>query len=186
MTAAFTKAKTGTLDEFLGVYSPSGASETGMGGMTLLCRALGNRHLDARVAIASRLLDDGADPSTVIPPDGYNALHILFGQAVHDPEAEAPLVRRLLDGGADVNAVAVRWGTPLQTLADNQKYADDELAPLYDELFARDDLDLLVPGAQGRSTLESARLLGDERADLVRRMEQYLTDRGVAVPEREV
>ncbi|WP_219814649.1 hypothetical protein, partial [Rathayibacter rathayi] len=57
------------------------------------------------MAIANRLLDDGADPSLVSTDgDRVNVLHVLWGRARdRDPEAEAALIARLLDGGADIN-----------------------------------------------------------------------------------
>jgi hypothetical protein len=170
---AFSAAKSGSLEDFVAVYDPSVQRRSDQE-LTLLHRAMGNRHLDARVAIANHLLDHGADADARVEPEGYTALHILFGQTSHDFEAEVPLVQRLLAGGADVNAIAAKWGTATQTLAGVLKFSDDELAPFYDVLFARDDLDLVTPAANGRSTLESTRLLAEGRTDLAARMDRYL------------
>lgn len=173
-------AKHGTFDEFVQAYDPAHDDTA-----DALHAALGNGDLEARVAIAERLLDDGADPLTLVGSEKFSTLHVLLAQSFHDVDAEVPLLRRLLDGGADVNAVAEGWGTPLQTLASVRKFSDSTLAPFYDVFFSRPDLDLLKPGKAGRSTLESARRSA-KRAELATRMEQYLTDRGIAVPEREV
>ncbi|CAH0145715.1 hypothetical protein SRABI98_00658 [Microbacterium sp. Bi98] len=173
MPSAHGLAKMGSYEDFVALYDGD-AHVVSSSGLTLLHRALGNRHLDARLAISSRLLDDGADAGAVVAPEGYSTLHILFSQTSHDFVAEVPLVERLLEGGADVNANAARWGTPLQTLAVALKYSDEELAPFYEVLFARDDLDLLAPGRDGLSTLETSRRLDDHRTDLSSRMEQYL------------
>lgn len=174
-----------SLEVFLSVYEPQQAvSWVSSTGSTLLHLALGNTDPAARVGIAHRLLDDGADAAAVTPSEDVNGLHILFGQTKHDVAAEAGVVRRLLDGGADVNHVSPRWGTPLQTLATTLQLRDEDLGPIYDILFDRPDLDLLRPGESGLSTLESSRLLADSRADLTRRMEDYLRRTGHDVPPR--
>ncbi|WP_127821406.1 hypothetical protein [Rathayibacter rathayi] len=73
------------------------------------------------MAIANRLLDDGADPSLVSTDgDRVNVLHVLWGRARdRDPEAEAALIARLLDGGADINLRSPRFGLPLTMLLTN-------------------------------------------------------------------
>jgi hypothetical protein len=168
------------LEEFLAQYEPDQATSwVSITGQTLLHLALGNGDPGARVAIANRLLDDGADPTVTIAPEHYTTVHVLLGQNAHDAPAEAPLLERLLDAGVDVNAVAGRGrGTALQTLTATGKYSDADLAPFYDVLFARPDLDLLRPGAAGLSTLEHARRGGPTRTSLVERIEQYLRDHG--------
>ena len=81
-------------DGFMSVYNSSGAS---LNADDLLLRSLGNNDPSARIAIAGQLLDDGADPAT--EDADLTTLHVLLGQGVHDFEAEAPLLKRLLDGG---------------------------------------------------------------------------------------
>lgn len=184
MPSLYFAAKSGSLEEFESGYEPAQAATwTSETGQTLLHLALSNPDPAARVAIADRLLDDGADPAAVFGPEGYTTLHILLGRGEHDAAAEAPLLERLLDGGADVNAVATGWGTPLQTLASELKFSDDQLAPFYDVLLARPDLDLLRPGKADRSSLESARRLAKKRAGLVARMEDYLHRHGQQAEE---
>ncbi len=173
MPSAYGSAKSGSYEDFLALYDGD-AHAVSSTGLTLLHRALGNRHLDARIAISNRLLDDGADAGAVVAPEGYSTLHILFSHTSHDFAGEVWLLERLLEGGADVNANAARWGTPLQTLAGLHKYSDEELAPFYDVFFARDDLDLLTPAGEGISTLETSRRFEEHRANLTARMEQYL------------
>lgn len=147
--------------------------------------AVSNEDLEARVVIAGRSLLDGADVTRVLGAECVSVVHILLGQLTHDLEREPELIRAILDAGADVNWVSPRWGTPVQTLAGNARFTDGELAPFYDVFFARPDLDLLKPGSRGWSTLETVRRNGPRRAALLARGEQYLTDRGIAVPERE-
>ncbi len=168
------------LEDFLAAYEAGRATAwTSITGQTLLHQALGNGDPAARLAIADRLLDDGADAAAVFGPEKVTTLHVLLSQGTHDFQREAPLLERLLDGGAAVNSAAGnRWGTPFQTLASRLKFSDEDLAPFYDVLFARADLDLLRPGKAGRSSLVSARLLGESREDLARRMEEYLRRHG--------
>ncbi|MFE1316306.1 hypothetical protein [Kitasatospora phosalacinea] len=168
-------AQTGSHDGFLAGYRPSLAN-AGANGRSVLTGALTNVDPGARLAIATRLLDDGADPRATTD-GGANTLHALLGNARLDPAAEAPLLRRLLDGGADVNAVAEGYGTPLQLLVSQFAYTDEALAPFYRVLFARDDLDLLRTGAFARSTYATA-AGSRRRAALRARMERYLDARG--------
>lgn len=161
----------GTLDDFLAVYEPAYVSYDGFSGASLLSLAVGND-----VAIASRLLDDGADVTV------HHPVHVLLGRADHDFDAEPALLERMLDLGADVNAVLPRFGTPLETIAGAFKYRDATLTPFYDVLLARPDLDVLAPGLDGRPVLVNLRKWSAKRADLVARCEALLTERGIPVP----
>ncbi|MBI9114690.1 hypothetical protein [Sanguibacter suaedae] len=185
MPSAMSAARRSTLDRFLRIYEPgSVGSWVSSTGETLLHCALQNGQPENRVAIAMHLLDDNADPAALILPERYTTLHLLFAHNVHDVEAEVPLLKRLISGGADANIVAGRgWGTPLQTLASRLKFSDEELEPFYDVLFAQPDLDLLREGESGRSTLESARLMANDRQKLAERMEDYLHAHGQSGPD---
>jgi len=172
-----------TYEEFLAVYEPQDASTwRSSRDQTLLHLALHNGTPAVRVQIADRLLDDGVDATAVSSSEQVNALHILFGENRHDFALEVPLLERLLDAGADLNGVSRVWGTPLQMLNRQFKFFDAELAPFYDVVFARPGIDLLKPGEQGRSSLQSARLAGPRRSDLRERIETYLTEHGQTVP----
>lgn len=172
-------AKMGTLEQFLAEYDPSQANAVDGNGRSVLLAALGNTDPAARVAIANRVLDDGAD-AAVVSPSGANALHVLLARAKPDNPGETVLLQRLLDGGADANAVMPKFGTPLQTLMDRFELSDEQLAPFYDVVFSRPDLDLLKVGAYRLSTLDAARKARRLRAGLVERMEAYLRDHGAA------
>ena len=174
----------GTFEEFTAHYEQGQArSWRGHEGMTLLHDAVANSDPGERVRISTLLLDDGADASALAMRERFTTLHMLFGTNDHDFEAEAPLLQRLLDAGADINHVAGgRWGTPLQTLAAKLKFSDERLGPFYDVIFSRPDLDLLKPGKQGRTDLDSARLLSFKREGLTARMEDYLRRHGREVP----
>nr|WP_201471116.1 hypothetical protein [Microbacterium hydrocarbonoxydans] len=156
-------------DDFLADYEPSLATWAEKDGMTLLMRALRNGDPASRVAIATRLLDDGADAGAQTESH-VNALHILLSATAHDFAAETPLLTRLIEGGADINADSGRrWGTPLQTLSRTFKFSDEDLAPFYDVLFARPELDVVTASGKGRSVTESAEAAIDHRADLLAR-----------------
>ena len=172
-------AQAHSLDEFLDAYDSCQAN-TEVNGRSVLMGALTNVDPSTRGAIASRLLDDGADATTA--HGDVNVLHALLGNAALDPGLEAPLLRRLLDQGADVNAPAIGYGTPLQLLMSQFAYTDEALAPLYDVLFARGDLDLLMIGGFEKSTYAMA-VKSRRRQGLRSRMDQYLDVHGIEIPE---
>jgi len=134
-------AKRGSYAEFLDEYEPSMAvTYRAAGGKTLLFESVANRDVEARVAITMRLLDDGADPSVV--SGGMNVLHILLGEKNHDARLEAPMLRRLIDGGADINQVSKRWGVPLIGLVESGFYPESARIPFYDVIFDQPNLDV--------------------------------------------
>lgn len=164
--------------EFLADYEPSLATWAEKDGTTLLMRALRNGDPASRVAIATRLLDDGADAGAAAESQ-VNALHVLLSATAHDFTAETHLLARLLDAGADINADSgSRWGTPLQTLSRMFKFSDEELAPFYDVLFARPYLDVKTRSEVGRSVAESAEAAIGHRADLLERCQAHAAQHG--------
>ncbi|MCT1438912.1 hypothetical protein [Brachybacterium paraconglomeratum] len=110
-----------------------------------LAGALRNPSPEDRVAIASLLLDHGSDPSVVIDDDNINVLHVLFSGSFreHNFRAEAKVLKRLLDGGADINLRSPRFGLPLEAL-DSMAASDEHLKPFYDVVFARPDIDMSI------------------------------------------
>lgn len=169
-------AARGTFEEFAAVYTPGEANLT-FSGTSLLGLALGNADPDARVAIATRLLDDGAEVTTADP------LHILLAQKEHDFESEPAVLERMLDMGADVNRVVPKFGTPLETLAEVFKFSDATLAPFYDVLFARPDLDLLQESNFSKSVFANIVQISARRGALLARAEAYLRERDIPVPD---
>lgn len=115
-------------------------------------KSLANKDIEARVSITTRLLDDGADPSVV--SDGINVLDILFGRPGHDAELEAPMLYRLIEGGADINVVSNRFGPPLVGLIENGPMPETARVPFYDVFFQRPDLDLAAPAMRAKKTLK--------------------------------
>ncbi|MCD4533682.1 hypothetical protein LRP67_06270 [Nocardioides sp. cx-169] len=175
-TAELYRALTyGTVDDLNRVYEPAWVNYAYASG-TPLTLALSNPDTSQRVAIANRLLDDGADVREGQP------LHLLLGRNEHDFTGEAKLLERMLDAGADVNEVVAKFGTPLETIAAKLKFSDAILTPYYDVLLARPDLDLLRPSLRGDTVLVNLRKMVGRRDELVVRAEQALTDRGIPVP----
>lgn len=164
--------------QFLADYEPTQATWADKDGMTLLMRALRNGDPASRLAISTRLLDDGADAGAVTAGN-VSGLHILLSAMQHDFEAEVPLLERLLDGGADINADSgSRWGTPMQTLSRTFKFSDDQLAPFYDVLFARPELDVTTRSSDGRSVTETAQAAEGNPADLLARCHAHVKQHG--------
>ncbi len=141
------QAKRATLESFLADYDPESTPTfiSPSTGQTVLFGALANRDPGVRVAIAERLLDDGADAS-VVTSSGTTLLHVLLTQRAHDPVAESRLLTRLLDGGADVNKPDAKYGAPL-AMVYNMNISDEAAVPLYDALLSRPDLDLDAPAS---------------------------------------
>lgn len=145
-------AQRGSYEDFLQVYRPADAEYRVAGGATLLFKSVANTDIAARVAITTRLLDDGADPA--VASGDLNVLHVLFGRPGHDAELEAPMLRRLIEGGADVNLVSNRFGPPLIGLIENGPLPESERVPFYDVFFESPHLDLTVPAMRAKATLK--------------------------------
>lgn len=131
----------GSFDEFINEYDPSTAATFRSGEQTLLFLSVTNPDVEARVAITTRLLDDGADPSVV--SDGINVLHMLLGQnQTHHAQLEAPMLRRLIDLGADINLPSKKEGPPLLGLIRYGPRPESAAVPFYDVFFDQPNLDL--------------------------------------------
>lgn len=181
-------AKRGTLTELRSFYEPGDARREFSGGTTLLAQALGNPDPVRRREIASFLLDEGADATWTDPRQGSTLLHVLLGKYRDDvTPADGALLRRLLDAGADPDAVDRRWGTPLQTLHEKAvSWGETSAGPYYDVLLGRDDLDLFRAGSFGLSTYTSAARTREQLPELWRRVQQYVADHGLQVPADQV
>lgn len=178
MTDVFTLAGRGTVEDFLAGYDPSGAGAVDSTGSTVLHHALRNKP-DRRGPIADRLLDDGAD-AAVVAGSGATTAHVLLGNQRAVIDADARLLRRLLDGGSDVNRSLERFGTPVFTIARQLKYAESDLEPFYEVLLARPDLDPLAPNTQGRTLLEAVQVLGEVRGRLAAALSERAASRAAS------
>jgi uncharacterized protein len=168
----------GSYEEFLTLYESSEKPDSAAAG-ELLFEAVSNDDLVARVAIASRLLDDGAD-ATYASSSGANALHAMLGRRKQDFAAEAPLLERLIASGADINKVIPRFGTPLETATLDSAFTEAELGPVYDVFFAQPNLDLLKTSIYKRTVMANLRDCFEDRTDLIARAEAYLAERGLS------
>lgn len=180
MAFSISSAVNGTLESFLTQYQPGDVEWVSITGSTPLLEALKNSDRQNRSDIANFLLDEGAD-ATIQMPSGYNALHVLLGRADYrNPETDLNLLVRLLDSGADINAVDKKSGTPLQCLDELTLNIGEELVvPFYDVFFSRDDLDLFKKGSFGKSTYDMVREDQEFRPLRFERVEEYLREREV-------
>lgn len=168
-------AKRSTLKEFLEEVGARGPVDWSDPLWTeTLSGAIANKSPEDRVAIANFVLDQGVDPSVVSEGDNINVLHVLFSGLAdeHDFELEAPLLRRLLDGGADINLRSPRFGYPLEALSW-MAATDDDLQPFYDVVFARPDIDMSAIINKHGSTLGEL-LTSTTRPDMTRRAQEYM------------
>ena len=125
-------AKHGTFDEFLTAVK----EHPDIDWKEEFSTALTNENVESRIQIATWMLDHGANPAEINPDEKINALHVLFSQRTNDIPAEAPLLQRIIDGGADINLDNRRWGPPLNVLLENSELEDNHLAPYYDVIFS--------------------------------------------------
>ena len=189
ITTIYEAAIGGTIEDFKEFYSPGSQNLAVEGGSTLLSYVIAYNDPVNRAAIANFLLDEGADPTWQDHRDGLTYLHALFGWFANKPVPQGDLVlaARLLDGGADVNAVDNVSGTPLQELTRRAVTHSERYAgPIYDLLFSRDDLDLFVRNARGNSTYRLAWRERDILPQLWERVQRYVADHGLTVPEGEI
>lgn len=168
-------ARMKSTDEFIEAATDADLSALSPNGTSLLMAAVGNTHLDSRYATARWLLERG---SALGPADseGYTEMHVLFGQVEHDIASDADIARRLLEIGADINAVSPRGGLVLCEVL-RMKYDDADLEPIYDLWFDQPVvLDFESPSARGSTPLSIARAR-PYRAGILDRMQRYISER---------
>ena len=134
-------ARNGSYEEFCEVFDADNNDVTDM-----LLGGLINRDADSRFRISSDMLDKGADPCAV--EEGQNTLSLLLGGHDRLSEGDCELVKRLVDGGANVNFRNGRGDLVLR-LAIVIRADDDEVRrPVYEALFGSADLDLELPNSE--------------------------------------
>lgn len=141
-------------------------------GTGLLMAALGNTDTASRYATTHWLLDRGCRPG---PPnsEGDTELHVLFAHVKHDVSEDVKIATRLIELGADVNAVSPRNGLVFCDVLW-MKFTDEDLEPIYRLWFDQPvRLDFETPAKRGRDPLGLARAL-PYRASILERMENYL------------
>lgn len=169
MPSPMIAAKRGTLTDFQDSYAQHPHTDPN----SLLFPALANRDPHSRVEIATWLLENGADPAAIDPRTRHNALHILFSQTSRDAAAEAPLVRRLLAGGADINGHSPCSGVPLFVLHQNTRSKDPVMGPVYDAVFATPGINWDAP-ADSTTLREVVEHGAVRKPEFTRRMRDYI------------
>lgn len=145
-------AEKGPWEDFLSVYDPQVTPFVPVfGDRTVLFGALANQDPGLRERIANRLLDDGADPSIVAGQ--LTVLHVLLSRRKQDPESTVRLLRRLVQGGADINKTDPKEGAPLW-MCWKLRMAEDEIVPMFEIFLSRPDLDLDRPANKFKSVRE--------------------------------
>ena len=177
-------ARYGTVDEVRERLAVDGVDDVSDTGLPPIVAAISNADGASRRAIIDELLAAGADASATTAPEGGNVLHVLLASRGLDTAEKAELVPRLIDAGADINLRDGDGWRPLALMV-KLRVPDTELAPLYDVVLDLDGLELTEPANPwDESVLDHARKLR-QRADLVGRIETYLSARGVDVPPRQ-
>ena len=129
-----------SIEGFLAEYDPADLPNQ----EDALFGAVSNENLDLKLNITMRLLSDGASAAYV--ESGINVLHVLFGRMeARRPEQEAPMVRALIEAGADVNQYSRRYPTPLMMMLNEDHLPGEQSAPFYDVFLDRPELDLTLP-----------------------------------------
>ena len=169
-----TAAKYGTLNDLKKAVEDY--PEINWGGF--LFWAIGNMDLASRVEIVNWMLDHGADAAQITSHGNINALHVLFNQREHDYSMEAKVLLRLLEGGADINLKAQKWGVPLLTLNNNLNIKDHDLKPFYDVIFSWPGIDWEAGAGKAFGKPVTLRQVVDlaenRRPKMCRRMHKYI------------
>lgn len=163
-------AGSGTYEEFCASYDLSTVPIGTVNDLNeLLLQAMTNMDSQARLAIANRLLDDGADASWVdTGSDRVNVFHVLWGrERDRDVEGEATLVARLLDEGADINWRSPRFGLPLTMLMSDAATSREYLRAVFAVVTTHTRPDLTAP-IDGRRELTVGQGLAMNRFGFMR------------------
>lgn len=134
MTSIFAVAYRGTFDQFKELFA-DGDEKRVRWGKSLFIEALSNTDPAQRYPMCDFLLDRDCvlDAGTT---DGTNPFHILFAQCARDVNRDVALCRRLLDRGVALGQPDKNGCIPLVHLISTQDYSDEDLAPIYDVVFA--------------------------------------------------
>ena len=138
-------------------------------GKSLLFYSLANNDADSRYSISSFLLDKRIDVSG-LNEENENVLHVLLSRTNHNLKQTIELCKRLIDDGANINQIDKKGLVPLQYII-NLKYTDEELEPLYEIWFAKNNVVIDHKNAWGKSPLEIAEII-PYREKLLERMKK--------------
>lgn len=146
----------------------------------LLFTSLGRQNASDRIKLANYFLDQGADPSYVDSYNRANCLHVLFKRFEHDYEREAPMLQRLLDGGANINQRSRRTGYPLE-LVRMMLPNYGEINHFYDVIFARPGIDfsVVINRVSGATLADQYLGLPPALAEATARSKKYIAQHGL-------
>ncbi len=168
-------------DKIIGVYeTPEGRKNSLFSLDELLFRSVGRRDVSDRIKLANYFLDQGADPAFVNRFNRANCLHVLFERWEHDYEREAPLLQRLLDGGADINQRDDKGEYPLE-LVRMLPPNDGEINHFYDVIFAHPGIDfsVVINRVSGATLADLYLDLPPSMARVTARAKEYIAQRGL-------
>ena len=163
-----------TYGEFIAKYPTRPGSVDHETLQLILNASLTNQDIPSRIALAELFLEWGADPTEVSRQQG-NILHS-FATHVKDPAAEAPLLKRLLDMGADPNQHAPHYGWPLEIFLTKPKLNEQLLKPVYDVWFTHPHLDFLTRLPDGESQWDKVWRSSPMNPGLMERIKRYITE----------
>ena len=162
-------AQMGTWEQFHDQFQ-EGDERTLHNGLPLIFAAAANTNPKERYRICNFLLDRNSDVSA-LNKQNQSILHILLGQVEHDIPELASLCKRMIDHGADINALDSRKTVAIKYIL-HMKYTDEELSPLYDVWFSQPYLDVNTRDKWGLTPIEFAKKI-PYRNDAVKRMMMY-------------
>ena len=88
------------------------------------------------------------------------------------------MLLRLLEGGADINLKAQKWGVPLLMLINNLNIKDHDLKPFYDVIFSWPGIDWEAGAGKAFGKPVTLRQVVDlaenRRPEMCQRMHKYL------------
>jgi hypothetical protein len=163
-------------ESFFSWYDQVGPNSGSQELTELLFHAVSNRDNKARFKIMNQLLDSGA--SLLLEPYGPRVVGQLLSR-IQDPLADAALVGRLLDLGANVNLDLGEesWSEdtvrPMEALLRDSAFSDGELEPVYRQLLSRPGLDCVTRNAHGDTVIDFASQLPN-RSSVVPRLNAYV------------
>ncbi|MCQ2534897.1 MAG: ankyrin repeat domain-containing protein [Clostridia bacterium] len=162
-------AKMKKYDEFILNYVEGDENKV-YKGKSLLFYSLSNNDANSRYMISSFLLNKGIVAND-LNECGENVLHILLSRNNYDISQTAELCKILIDKGVDINQLDEKDRVPLQYLISS-KYTDEELEPIYQVLFAQNNILVSKKNAWGKTPIEIASQM-PYRKSLLERMKDY-------------
>ena len=171
----FLTANMKTFEDFVALYAPGDEARANRG-RSLFSYALGNSEPEERYKIVDFLLE--RNPSFAHKSgDGASLLHILLSSSDPDPARDAAIAQVLVDHGETFNCLDNRKRLPLQYLLPLHRYSDEDLAPIYDVVFASPDPGFTTVVDGGKPFHELVRAFEDRQV-LADRIDKYLRAQG--------